>query len=375
MKFKTNQSQFLSALNQVASVVGAHAALPILNNILIEACDGFLKLTTTSIDLRICCKVKADVMEEGKITLPAKILKEMLGGFQDEVFFNQKNPTRVEISSGNSLFTLNGIDAGEFPLAPSFNDEIAFEFEKSLISSMLNSVAYAQSTDENRYVLNGVYFKIDGNTISVVATDGKRLAVCKKNCEISVDNPIKFILPAKTVFELQKQLVGDGKMTFSFSSHLIAFKIDAADSEKTGIIDKITLVSKLVDGTYPKYEGVIPKDSSKLIEIDRDEMFYAISQAKSVISDRNNNSVTFDIRENLIDVTAVSSEFGEASVKLDVRYSGDEVKISFNPNFILDLMKALPQNKLIFEFKDQMSPGVIKTKEDDFICVIMPQRQ
>lgn len=374
MKFKTNQSQFLSALNQVVSVVGNHATLPVLNNVLIETGDGFLSLTTTSIDLRISCKVKADVMEAGTITLPAKLLKDMLSGFQDEVFFNQVNPTRIEVSSGSSRFVLNGIDASEFPIAPNVNNESMLEFDKATIATMLNAVAYAQSIDENRYVLNGVYFKIEDNIISLVATDGKRLAVYSKNYDAKLDNPIKFILPAKTVAELQKQLVGEGKVIFGLSDRQVVFEIDTNDAEKTGIIDKISLITRLVDGTYPKYEGVIPKDSPKSIEIDRDEMLYAISQAKKVVNEKN-KSITFNIKENLIDVTAFSTEFGEASVKLDVRYSGDEVKISFNPDYILDLMKALSQNKLMFDFKDQMNPGVVKTKEGDFICVIMPQRQ
>jgi DNA polymerase-3 subunit beta len=206
-----------------------------------------------------------------------------------------------------------------------------------------------------------------------VATDGRRLATSEKKMSVSVENPTQFILPAKTISELQKQLGSSGKIRFALSERQVVFEIDVNDGNG-GLMDKIRIVSKIVEGNYPQYKGVIPKDSGNRIEVEREDLLSAVLQAAKVTTDKN-SSVVLNISANLIEITASSTEYGEASDKLAVRYEGPEARIAFNPQFITDPLKALTQDSVVFEFKDDLSPGVFKTKDESFLCVVMPQRK
>lgn len=374
MKFNINRDHFVAGLAQVVSVVSNRLSLPVLVNVLIEAENGFIRLTTTNLDIRISCKIKAEVIENGKITLPAKWLKDIVGGFKSgEVFVELQGENRVKITSGSSKFNPIGIPSVDFPDEPIVGDEFAFEVEQSDLAGMIKSVSYAQSTDENRYVLNGVLFNFSEDKIALVATDGRRLATCEKKMSVTTENPTQFILPAKTISELQKQLGNSGKIRFALSERQVVFEIDVTE-ENSGLMDKIRIVSKIVEGNYPQYKGVIPKDSGNRIEIEREDLLSAVLQAAKVTTDKN-SSVVLNISANQIEITASSTEYGEASDKLAVRYEGPEARIAFNPQFITDPLKALAQDSVMFEFKDDLSPGVFKTKDESFLCVVMPQRK
>lgn len=374
MKFKINRDHFSAGLGQVVSVVNNRLSLPVLVNVLIEAENDSIRLTTTNLDLRISCKIKAEVMDSGKITLPAKWLKDIVSGFKSsDVFVEMQGESRVKITSGSSKFNPIGIASTDFPPEPPVGDEFAFEIEQGDLATMIKSVSYAQSTDENRYVLNGVLFSFNEDKVALVATDGRRLATCEKKMSVSVENPTQFILPAKTISELQKQLGSAGKIRFALSERQVVFEIDVAEGN-SGLMDKIRIVSKIVEGNYPQYKGVIPKDSGNRIEIEREDLLSAVLQAAKVTTDKN-SSVVLNISANQIEITASSTEYGEASDKLAVRYEGPEARIAFNPQFITDPLKALTQDSVVFEFKDDLSPGVFKTKDESFLCVVMPQRK
>lgn len=374
MKFNINRDHFAAGLGQVVSVVSNRLSLPVLVNVLIEAENGFIRLTTTNLDIRISCKIKAEVIDPGKITLPAKWLKDIVSGFKsNEVFIELQGENRVKITAGSSKFNPIGIPSADFPDEPPVGDEFAFEIEQSDLAGMIKSVSYAQSTDENRYVLNGVLFNFSEDKIALVATDGRRLATCEKKMSVSTENPTQFILPAKTISELQKQLGNSGKIRFALSERQVVFEIDVTE-ENSGLMDKIRIVSKIVEGNYPQYKGVIPNNPGNRIEVEREDLLSAVLQAAKVTTDKN-SSVVLNISSNQIEITASSTEYGEASDKLAVRYEGPEARIAFNPQFITDPLKALAQDSVIFEFKDDLSPGVFKTKDESFLCVVMPQRK
>ncbi len=370
MKFKVNRDHLLSGLGQVVDIVGSNIAHPAINNVLVETGDNCIALTTFSSDLRISCKVKAEVSTEGKVSLPAKLLRDMVGGFRSlDVFFDVQGENRTKINAGNSKLNAAGLSAADFPKEAVFSTDFTFEMDKSAISKMIRSVSYAQSTDENRYVLNGVFFSFAENELTVVATDGRRLATSSCKLEKSIDTAKHFILPSRTIAELQKLLEGDGKVSLTLGERQVAFEIDNVSEEK-GLVDKIKIISKLVEGNYPQYKGVIPKELGNYIEMDKEEMLSAVTQAKKVSDD----SIILNISENLIDVTATSVS-GDSSDKVAVKYSGPEVRIAFKPSFIVDPLKALVQDVVVLEFKDDLSPGVFKAKDGSSLCVVMPQRK
>lgn len=375
MKFKINKEHFSIGLKQVSNVVSSKPQMPVLNNVLIKAENGKVLLTTTNLDLGIRCSITADVEEEGDITLPVKRLEKIVASTPEkEITIESSDGQTARIRSGRyEAPRFNGLKSEDFPPLPSFVDQHTFEFSALELSSMLRSVSYAQSNDENRYILNSVYFNFDAGKLTLVATDGRRLALISRDVPMSDGDEGSIILPAKTVAELEKLLPQGKSVRISFNERQVAFDISIADdSESKGLAGSIYLVSKIVEGSYPNYKQVIPKETDRRIKIERELMSETV-QRVSIITNEKQNSVKLKIGENSLEISAQSVEFGESREVIDVEYSGPEVQIGFNPEFLLSPLRNLTKDEIFFEFKDEMSPGVFKTL-DNFICVVMPLR-
>lgn len=375
MKFKINKEHFSIGLKQVSNVVSSKPQMPVLNNVLIKAENGKVLLTTTNLDLGIRCSITADIEEEGDITLPVKRLEKIVASTPEkEITIESNDGQTARIRSGRyEAPRFNGLKSEDFPPLPSFVDQHTFEFSALELSSMLRSVSYAQSNDENRYILNSVYFNFDAGKLTLVATDGRRLALISRDVPMSDGDEGSIILPAKTVAELEKLLAQGKSVRISFNERQVAFDIAIADdSESKGLTGSIYLVSKIVEGSYPNYKQVIPKETDRRIKIERELMSETV-QRVSIITNEKQNSVKLKIAENALEISAQSVEFGESREVIDVEYSGPEVQIGFNPEFLLSPLRNLTKDEIFFEFKDEMSPGVFKTL-DNFICVVMPLR-
>ncbi|HAV12465.1 MAG TPA: DNA polymerase III subunit beta [Opitutae bacterium] len=373
MKFKITKDHFSNGLQQVLNVVATRSTMPILSNVLIEAEEGHISLTTTNLDLGIRCRIKADVSETGSITLPVRKLATIVRELpQSEVFIETSEKNQAKITSGGSLFKIMGISSEEFPPLPTFENRKVFELSQEQIVGMLKSVSYAQSNDENRYILNGVYFNFADEKLTLVATDGRRLGLTALETEISDENAGSLILPAKTVAELER-LMGKGeKVKIAFNDRQAAFEIDIDESGDTGLVDHLYLVSKIVEGNYPNYRQVIPKETEHRVKIERELMLECVHRAALVTSDKS-NSVKLKVTKNLLEISGSSSEYGESHESMAIAYDGPEVQVAFNPQFLMEPLKALTKDEVFFEFKDELSPGLFKTL-DNFICVIMPLR-
>lgn len=373
MKFKINQDHFSNGLQQVLNVVASRSTMPILSNVLIEAEEEHISLTTTNLDLGIRCRIKAHVSDTGSITLPVRklaiIVKELP---VNEVFLETNKSNQAKITSGGSLFKIMGIGSEEFPPLPTFENRKVFELAQDEIVNMLKSVSYAQSTDENRYILNGVYFNFADEKLTLVATDGRRLGLTGLELEVSEKNAGSLILPAKTVAELER-LMGKGeKVNIAFNDRQAAFEIGLDDAGDSGLVDHLYLVSKIVEGNYPNYRQVIPKETEHRVKVERELMLECVHRAALVTSDKS-NSVKIKISKNLLEISGQSTEYGESHESMAIAYDGPEVQVAFNPQFLMEPLKALTKDEVFFEFKDELSPGLFKTL-DNFICVIMPLR-
>lgn len=375
MKFKINKEHFSTGLRQVTNVVSSKPQMAVLNNVLIKAENGMVMLTTTNLDLGIRCAIKAEVETEGDITLPVKKLAEIINAMpQQEISFESSDGQTAKIKSGRSnVPRFNGLKSEDFPPLPSFVDQHSFELGSADLSSMLKSVSYAQSSDENRYILNSVYFNFDAGKLTLVATDGRRLALISRDVPMGEGDEGSIILPAKTVSELEKLLQQGKSVKISFNERQAAFDIAVGeDSAEKGLVGSIYLVSKIVEGSYPNYKQVIPKETENRIKLDRELMFETV-QRVSIMTTEKQNSVKLKISENTLEVYGQSTEFGEASEAMDVEYSGPEVQIGFNPAFLVSPLRNITKDEIFFEFKDETSPGVFKTL-DNFVCVVMPLR-
>jgi DNA polymerase-3 subunit beta len=372
MKFKINRDHFANGLAQVLNVVGSKATMPILSNVLIEAEKDQISLTTTNLDLGIRCKLKAEVKETGAVTLPVKRLATIVRELPNlDVTVDSSPSHQVKLVSGGSNFRIMGIGKEEFPPLPEFGEEKAFTLAQAELTTMLKSVAYAQSADETRYILNGIYFNFKDGKLTLVATDGRRLALISKEMDVPPASAGSIILPAKTAGELLRLLDKGEKLKISFNDRRASFQI-GTDKDTSGLVDSVFLYSKVSEGNYPNYQQVIPKETHQRIKLERELFLQCIHRAALVTSEKA-NSVKIKLTSNLLEITAQSPDFGEAHESMAISYSGPDLQVAFNPAFVMDPLRALAKDEVFFEVKDEVSPGVFKTL-DSFICVIMPVR-
>jgi DNA polymerase-3 subunit beta len=377
MKLQINRDHFSSALQLVSSVVGTRKTMPILQNVLLEAKGEALHLTTTNLDLGIRCAVKANVESEGTVTLPVKDLARIVRELADiEVNLDTSGGTKATITTRGSVFNVVGMDSKEFPPLPELAESREFAISRTKLSSMLKSISYAQSINEERYMLKGVFFQLSENELSLVATDGRRLAVTSEKSSNFDGLTGEFILPSMTVAELEKlPKIGD-HIGVSFTDRQAAFhmQVSGDQEENLGYVDSIQLVSKVVEGKYPNFKQVIPKDDFNEAIIERELMQECVHRAALVSEEK----VTLRIKSGEMEITG-QSVMGDACESMNIDYSGQDSIVSFNPRFLLDPLKSLTLDKVVFEFRDDMSPGVFKvnpSKEEsvNFLCVVMPIR-
>jgi DNA polymerase-3 subunit beta len=240
-------------------------------------------------------------------------------------------------------------------------------------AQMLKHVSYAQSSDETRYILNGVYINFKEGRLTLVATDGRRLAKVEKATEVPEKSTGSIILPAKTVAELVRLLDKGEKVQVSFNERRASFQIGTEKVSESGLSDQVYLFSKVVDGNYPNYSQVIPKETAQRIKLDRELFLQCVHRAALVTTDKA-NAVKIKLGSNQLEISASSPDFGESHESMGVEYSGPDLQVAFNPAFVMDPLRALTTNEVFLELKDEVSPGVFKTLDTSFVCVIMPVR-
>ena len=377
MKFKINRDHFSSGLQLVSSVVGSRKTMPILQNVLIEARQEIIHLTTTNLDLGIKCSVKADVSEEGSVTLPVKDLSRIVRELADmEVCVESSESSKSTITTRGSIFNIIGMESKEFPPLPELEDRKSTEIRRNELTQMLKSVSFAQSVNEERYMLKGVFFQFEQDMMSLVATDGRRLAVANKPMKTDENAQGEFILPSLTVNELEKLPKTGENLSISFTDRQVAIELKVSNSEEEGqgFRGSVYLVSKVVEGKYPNYKQVIPKDDFKSAVIERELMQECVNRAALVSDER----VTLKLKEKELEISG-QSILGDACESMPIVYEGEESTVSFNPKFLLDPLRAIQKDQINLEFRDDMSPGVFKIVPEEkdqpsILCVVMPIR-
>ncbi|MDR2720936.1 MAG: DNA polymerase III subunit beta [Puniceicoccales bacterium] len=371
MKFSIEKTAFVSGLQQGINVVSTKLTMPILSNVLIETTGNEVAFTTTNLDLGIRCKVKANVTSDGAITLPAKKVATIIRSLPSETVNFELNGARARISSGGSNFELMGLPSKDFPALPEWADGDKYAISQGEFLRLLKNVSYAQSHDENRHILNGVHFALENGTLMVVATDGRRLSMMTKVLGGDA-SAAGIIIPSKTVTEIER-LLGQGEgMWFAFSERQVVFSIAVKIDEKSGLVGDINVVSKVIDGNYPNFKQVIPQSTENRVKLDRQLTLDCI-QRIALVASESKNFIKMRFAENSLALSAASAEYGEAHENIAIQREGPPVEIAFNPTFLSDPLKALVQDEVFFEFKDEMSPGVFRTL-DNFLCVVMPLR-
>jgi DNA polymerase-3 subunit beta len=366
MNLTITKDQIIAGLQAVQNVVSTRTTLPILSNVLMRAENGQVEFTATDLDVTVACKVEANVSKPGATTVPVKklfgIVRELNGEIEIET--DEKNVTSIR--SGSSFFKIHGLAAEEFPPLPKFKDDKKVSLPQETVRAMLKKTSFAVSTDESRYVLNGIFLSLKEGKMTFVATDGRRLALVDEEVDIAEKSSGEFIIPAKAVNELTRLLQEKGELEIKFGENQASFSL----KDDKGF--SVLLVTKLIEGNYPNYRQVIPGEAKERIAIGREELLQALRRAEIMTSEKA-NSVKMTFGKNSLAITANSPEVGEARESLAVNYKGKEMAIAFNPRYLIDPLAALGEDEVFIELIDELSPGVLKIN-GPFLYVVMPMR-
>lgn len=363
MKLKANKEALLKAISVVDGAVSSRATLPILSNILIETTGkNQIKITGTDLEIGIVCQLPIDVQEEGSVTVPAKklydIVRELSQG--DLEFIVAKNNT-ITIKNDKSHFKIMGLPKDDFPKLPDPDFDNCLEIDQKTLKESFNLTTFAVSHDETRFVLNGVLCQIKAGKMKIVATDGRRLAFVQK--EIKTPNQFSFegIIPSKTVQELNKLMSGQGEMKIIPLKNQIMFHFG-----------DIWVISRLIEGHFPNYEQVIPKEEKTISTVDRETFLSAVRRA-SLLTSPESQSVKLDVLKNKLLISSRCPNLGEAREEVEASTEGEDLVIGFNPGYLIDVLKNLDVEKISLGLTNSDKPGMVKGK-DNYLCVIMPMQ-
>jgi DNA polymerase-3 subunit beta len=371
MKLVIERAVLLKALAPIQSVVERRGTIPILANVKLDAVNGQLSLTATDMDIAIVEHVKADVQDAGATTVPAHMFYEIVRKLPDgsNIALSQtEKGGKVTITAGQSKFSVASLAVDDFPVMAEGELAHSFAITPAECKALLEKTRFAISTEETRYYLNGVYLHAASNNgaavLRAVATDGHRLARMEVGLPEGAEQIPGVIIPRKTVAELYKLLEESAeKVEIALSESKVRFKIGNA-----------VLVSKLIDGTFPDYERVIPTGNDKVMEVDGKAFSSAVDRV-SVITNEKSRGIKLAVGGSKITLSASSSEQGTATEELSVSYGADAVEIGFNSRYLLDMMAQVEGETAQFVFADSNSPTIVRDPADvGALYVIMPMR-
>jgi DNA polymerase-3 subunit beta len=370
MRVTIERSAFLKSLNHVQSVVERRNTIPILSNVLVEASAGKLRLTATDLDIEVVEEVAADVVQEGSTTASAHIMYDIVRKLPDgaQLEIEQADENRLSIFAGRSRFALQSLPPQDFPDLAAGELTHRFHLSAHELKMLIEKTRFAISTEETRYYLNGIYLHDvttpEGPLLRAVATDGHRLAQVQLPRPDGAKGMPGIIVPRKTVLELMKLIEdADGDIEVALSSAKIRFTVGA-----------LTLTSKLIDGTFPDYERVIPRGNDRKMEVDTRLFAQAVDRV-STISSEKGRAVKLNIGHDKVTLTVNNPDSGSAEEEVAASYSSDPIDIGFNSRYLLDVTAQFKGSTASFHFADAGSPTILRDGDDmSALYVLMPMR-
>ena len=369
MKFSVNQQDLQKSLNYCQGVIEKRSTLPILSNILLDASNSKLTIIATDLDLIFINEIRnIEIHEEGKTTTTSSILYDIIRKLSSgkKINFSFSGENKLQLESDKSIFHLNCITSSEFPITDENFNENQFSIEAKSLLKLLNKCKFSVSNDETRHYLSGIFFHQtqidDKNFLTAASTDSHRMSVSK----VRLDNKIDFepvILPKKTIFQLCSLLEDfEGDVKISNIKSKIKFELNNS-----------VLISKLIDGKFPNYIQVIPKNNQKKLEIDLNLFLNSVDRVASVSLDKK-DGVKFNLTKDKLNLSVNNANSGDGKESLSVKFD-HELDISFNSRYLLDVASQLDGDKIEIFLNEMGSPALIKDPSDfDSIFVVMPMK-
>ena len=348
MKIKVFKSDLVKNIQKVQNVISSKSSLPILSNVLIEADQGNVRLTSTDLDIGISSIFSSEIEEEGAITVPAKRFSDIIKELPDEdILINTMKNNSMSIKCGKCFFKILGLPKEDFPKLPEFKTEPDVIMEQGVLKNMLSMTYFSMSHDETRYVLNGALFLFKTNQLTIVTTDGKRLSLLKKELPNTVTDR-SIIVPSKTIYELNRVLESEGDVQITLSENQIRFEAQ-----------NITIISRLIEGEFPNYSQVIPKEAKEKVVLNREQFLLGVKRA-ALLTTQDSRAIKIDVLRNKMVISKSHPNIGEAKEEIDTTYNGNEISVGFNPGYLMDVLKVVPKDELEVEIAGPDKPVVIR---------------
>jgi DNA polymerase-3 subunit beta len=370
MFFEASRQTLLPALRMVSGIVERRQTLPILANVLVRVEGGKLYLTATDSELELACSLslQADIEGDGEGTIPALKWFDICRALSDDfvIQMNQENTSQMVIKSGRSRFTLSCLPAADFPVSEDLEADLSFSLPQKTLKYLISKTHFAMAQQDVRYYLNGLLLDIQTEALTLVATDGHRLALASeaiKN-DVAEDAPVQVIIPRKTVLELNKILEdNDNPVEVSLNKGHIRFNLG-----------DVQLTSKLIDGRYPNYQSVVPLNPQLILTANTQVLRQALSRT-AILSNEKFKGVRLSLGADTLTLNAHNPEQEEAEETIDVSYSGDQFEIGFNVQYLLDALSVIDTEHVSLNFPDANSSCLLQMPETDTLkYVVMPMR-
>ena len=366
MELVVRKNELLRELQLFQGIVERKNTIPILANVLIEAKGDEVRMLATDLEVALRSRCHASVAKGGSLTLPAKKLYEIVKALPETDVRIEEDKKGVKVAADRFDSRMQTLPREDFPTLPDASGKTRATLPRNALKQMVEKTQFAITGEDTRYFLNGAKFVLRPDTLTLVATDGHRLALVEVAHKVGINEEIGVILPKKTLLELGKLLAeDDGDVLFEAGENHLFFDVGGR-----------MLISRMIDGQFPAYERVIPKNNDKDIDFEKERLTSAVKRV-ALLSNERSRAVKFEIGKGKVEVTSSSSEFGEASEEIAVDYSGAPLAISFNAQYVLDFLSAVETDSVQLSLKDEVSQAVMRpigAQGYSYTYVIMPMR-
>src|SRR5688572_186727 len=365
MKLKITRDNLQQGLAAVGASIPTRTTLPVLSNILIEVGADSVAMSGTDLDIAVSVTVPADVDEEGSLTVPAKKLQELARELPEHPVRLNAKGDRLELACGRATFRLNGMPRDEFPTFPTVDFSGAWKIQGRILQELIRQTSFAVSTEESRPILNGVLWQLADDGMRMVATNGHRLARMRVAADATAAPKSDLIVPPKALAQVERLFAADDEIEVARSENHIGFRKNGTQ-----------VYTRLIEGPYPNYEQVIPRDNDKYAIADRHQLIQALRRMAVVASDQTHR-VRLGFTSNTVRFSVETPDLGEAHEDLEVDYRGDPLDIGFNASYLLEVLRYMPTDEVKLTFKAPERATTIEPAGDnapDYLCLVMPLR-
>jgi DNA polymerase-3 subunit beta len=367
MKLKIQKEEIQKALQNIQGIVDKKTTMPILSHFLLKV-NKATSLLATDLDIALKGPMQANILEKGGLCIPAKKLFEIAREVEGEILLESQDNNWIKVTSGKSTFKLMGLPEEDFPALPEISKAEELSIKAETLKDMIEKTIYAAGESDTRYTLNGLlmHFAPKKKTIElkIVGTDGHRLSVIATQVDGKLSEEKKLILPKKAALELRKLLeASTGSISLCIDKNHIFFEMD-----------DVVLTSRLIEGTYPNYEQVLPKNNEKKVEIEKVPFLKALRRT-SIMSREKTNAIRFDLESGKITMISMNPDVGEAREEIGAQYKGEQMSIGYNARYLIDIINSIEGESVVLMLQEPLSPTLVLDPENKgYNCVVMPMR-